>query len=368
MIQIQLGSRTITQSSAPYVIAEIGVNHGGSMEKARELIRLAKEGGADAAKFQSYKAGTLASRHSPAYWDLSKEKTTSQYELFKKYDSFGPDDYRALAAYCREVGIDFLSTPFDDEAIEFLDPLMPYFKIASADITNTPFLRKVAAKGKPILLATGCSTVTEIDQAVATLQEAGCRQLSLLHCILNYPTENPKAHLLMITGLRRSFADMIIGYSDHTLPDEQMTPLATAFLLGAVVLEKHFTYDKTLPGNDHYHAMDVHDLRRFVSQARKIQELLGTMLHKAPIPSEAPARRSARRSIVLAKDVPANGRLTADMLICKRPGTGVSPVYWDDVLGRAVVRDMKADEILQWQDMSPGPTDLHARDSSRPSS
>ena len=355
MIQIQLGKRTITQTSAPYIIAEIGVNHEGSMDRARELIRLAKEGGADAAKFQSYKAGTLASRHSPAYWDLTKEKTTSQYELFKKYDSFGPDEYRALAAYCGDIGIDFVSTPFDDEAIDFLSPLVPFFKIASADLTNTPFLRKIAVKGKPVVLATGCSTVAEVDQAVATLRDAGCRDLSLLHCILNYPTENPNAHLLMITGLRRAFADVIIGYSDHTLPDEAMTPLTTAYLLGAVILEKHFTHDKSLPGNDHYHAMDVHDLRRFISQVTKVRDLLGSLLHKAPILTEAQSRRSARRSVVLKHDVPANAKLTADMLTYKRPGTGVSPVYWDDIIGRTVVRDMKADEILQWQDMLPGP-------------
>ena len=354
MIQIQLGSRLITQTSAPYVIAEIGVNHEGSMDKARELIRLAKEGGADAVKFQSYKAGTLASRHSPAYWDLSKEKTTSQYELFKKYDSFGAEEYRALAAYCHEVGIDYVSTPFDDEAIDFLDPLVPFFKIASADLTNTPFLRKIAAKGKPVVLATGCSTVAEVDAAVAVLRDAGCRELSLLHCILNYPTPDANAHLQMITGLRRAFADVIIGYSDHTLPDEAMTPLTTAYLLGAVVLEKHFTHDKTLPGNDHYHAMDVNDLRRFRTQSEKIQSLLGTLLHKAPIEAEAQSRRNARRSVVLKKDVPAHTKLTADMLTYKRPGTGVSPVYWDNIIGRTVVRDMKADDILQWQDMQAG--------------
>ena len=150
MNTITLGSRTITDGpdTRPYIIAEIGVNHGGSMERARELIELAKQGGADAAKFQTYKAATLASRHSPSYWDTTKEPTTSQYELFKKYDSFGREDYIALAEHCRKTGIDFLSTPFDDDAIEFLNPLMPFYKIASADLTNTPFLRKVAGRQK----------------------------------------------------------------------------------------------------------------------------------------------------------------------------------------------------------------------------
>ena len=173
MPEIRLGSRRVNESSRPYVIAEIGVNHGGSLDLAKRLIDLAKEGGADAAKFQTYKAETLASRHSPAYWDLTKEPTTSQFQLFKKYDSFGPDDYRALAAHCRDAGIDFVSTPFDSEAVELLDPLMPFFKIASADLTNTPLLRQVASRGKPVVLSTGASTMEEVRQAVETLQAAG---------------------------------------------------------------------------------------------------------------------------------------------------------------------------------------------------
>jgi len=352
MKQVQLGKRLVTDHSAPYVIAEIGVNHEGSLVRARELILLAKQGGADAAKFQSYKAGTLASKHSPSYWDLSKEKTTSQYELFKKYDAFGPDEYQALAACCRELDIDFLSTPFDDDAVEFLDPLVPFFKIASADLTNTPFLRKIAAKGKPVVLATGCSTLGEIDEAVATLRSSGCADIVLLHCILNYPTENRHASLGMIAGLSRAYPELIAGYSDHTLPDEAMTPLTTAYLRGAVVLEKHFTHDKTLPGNDHYHAMDTHDLRRFITQVTRIRELLGPTEHKTPIASEAPARQNARRSIVLAVDVRAGAVIEANMLTYKRPGTGVSPVHWDEVIGRKFVRDLAADHVLQWADVT----------------
>lgn len=352
MHTLQLGSRLLTPGARPYVIAEIGVNHDGSMDQARRLIDLAKEGGADAAKFQSYKADTLASRHSPAYWDTSKEPTASQHQLFAKYDKFGPQDYIALADHCRRTGIEFVSTPFDDAAIEFLDPLVAYFKIASADITNIPFLRKVAAKGKPVLLSTGASTLGEIDSAVEALSRAGCNDIVLLHCILNYPTANADAHLRMITGLRRAYPDRLIGYSDHTLPDDAMTSLVTAHLLGAVVIEKHFTHDKTLPGNDHYHAMDAHDLARFVALADRMQELLGTSDHKAPIASEQISRRNARRSIVLARKVAAGHRLEAADLTYKRPGTGVSPVHWDEVLGRPVARALEADDVLQWGDLA----------------
>lgn len=352
MISLQLGNRCLTPRSRPYVIAEIGVNHEGSLDQAKLLIELAKQGGADAAKFQSYKAGTLASKNSPAYWDISKEPTPSQHQLFQKYDNFGPEDYIALADHCRLVGIEFLSTPFDDAAIEFLDPLMPFFKIASADITNIPFLRKVAAKGKPVLLSTGASTLGEIDIAVETLTRAGCGDIVLLHCILNYPTPNDCAHLRMINGLQRAYPDRLTGYSDHTLPDDAMTSLMTAHLLGAVVIEKHFTHDKTLPGNDHYHAMDVQDLARFVSLVDRVHTLLGPSDHKAPIASEAISRRNARRSIVLSRNVPAGHRLEPADLTYKRPGTGVSPLHWDEVIGRTVARPLQEDDVLQWEHLA----------------
>lgn len=351
-LQVNLGSRVVTRNSFPYIIAEIGVNHEGSMDQARRLIDLAKEGGADAAKFQSYKADTLASKHSPAYWDTSKEPTRSQHELFSKYDCFGPEEFVALAEHCRQVGIDFLSTPFDDAAIEFLNPLMPFFKIASADITNIPFLRKVAGKKKPVLLSTGASTLGEIDIAVDTLTRAGCGQIALLHCILNYPTTNANAHLGMIEGLKRAYPEHIIGYSDHTLPDEAMTSVVTAHLLGAVILEKHFSHDKTLPGNDHYHAMDVVDLKRFVELAQRVHSLMGDTQHKKPLDTEGSARENARRSIVISKDLTVGHLLSEKDLTYKRPAKGISPLFWDEVLGRKILKDLEADHVLNWSDLS----------------
>ena len=160
------------------------------MDQAKKLIDLAKEGGADAAKFQSYKADTLASKYSPAYWDTTKEPTKSQHELFQKYDQFEPDDYILLAEHCEKNRITFLSTPFDNNAIEFLDPLVPFFKIASADVTNIPFLRKIAEKEKPVVLSTGASTLNEINIALDTLNKSGCIDIVILHCILNYPTQD----------------------------------------------------------------------------------------------------------------------------------------------------------------------------------
>lgn len=350
--EIKLGSRIVSSNTLPYIIAEIGVNHEGSIDQARRLIDLAKQGGADAAKFQTYKADTLASKHSPSYWDTSKEPILSQHKLFSKYDQFGPDEYILLAEHCSDVGIDFLSTPFDDKAINFLDPLMPFYKVASADITNLPFLRKIANKNKPVVLSTGASTLGEIDTAITALTDESCENIALLHCILNYPTETFNANLRMITGLKRAFPDHIIGYSDHTLPDESLSSLLAAYLLGAPILEKHFTYDKDLPGNDHYHAMDVKDLTSFTKSLKHIHELLGSSDHKKPLSTEKPARLNARRSIVLANNVVYGQELTKDDLTYKRPGTGISPSFWNEVIGRKVLNTLEADHVLQWHDLS----------------
>ena len=349
--QVVLGSRTITPTSRPYIIAEIGVNHEGSLDLAKRLIELAKEGGADGAKFQSYKADTLASKHSPAYWDTSKESTRSQHELFQKYDNFEPADYAALAEHAKRCGIDYLSTPFDDAAVDYLQPLVPFYKIASADITNTPLLRRVARTGKPVVLSTGASNMDEIRWSVRTLHDAGATDVVLLHCILNYPCENHNAHVRMITGLAEAFPDYLIGYSDHTVPDPDMTALAVAYSLGAVVLEKHFTHDKTLPGNDHYHAMDVHDLRRFVERMGTIADILGETEAKSPIATEEISRLNARRSIVLARAVRAGQALTEADLTYKRPGTGVGPQDWDRVIGMTVNKDLDDDHVLTWDDL-----------------
>ena len=351
MVEIKLGSMTVTPTGRPYVIAEIGVNHEGSLETAKRLIELAHEGGAHGAKFQSYKANTLASKQSPAYWDTSKEATLSQHELFQKYDNFEAEDYAALAVHAKKVGIDFISTPFDDEAVDYLAPLVPFFKIASADITNTPLLRRVARVGKPVVLSTGASTLDEVDGALATLRDAGATEIALLHCILNYPCENINAHVRMIAGLLDRYPDHIIGYSDHTVPDPEMTAMSVAYALGAVVLEKHFTHDKTLPGNDHYHAMDVHDLARFMARIGTIADMLGTDRAKAPIANEDIARLNARRSIVIARDLAEGHTIVEADITYKRPGTGVSPLHWDEVIGMRTKRSMQEDDVLTWDDL-----------------
>lgn len=333
------------------MIAEIGVNHEGSMDRAKAMILDAHSNGADAVKFQSYKAETLAAKESPAYWDTRKEPTTSQFQLFKKYDSFGEAEFETLAGYCQEIGIDFLSTPFDEHAVEFLDPLMPFYKVASADLTNTPMLRHIASKKKPVALSTGASTIEEIREACNTLYAHGAREIALLHCILNYPCDYINANLNMIDGLTAAFPDQIIGYSDHTPPDESMAVLTAAWLKGAAVIEKHFTYDKNLPGNDHYHAMDPRDLARFTCNIDILCSTAGAT-EKAPLESEEISRLNARRSIVTKRAVRAGETLTTETMTYKRPGTGISPLHWDEVLGKTAARDLDGDHVLQWGDLA----------------
>ena len=349
--KIKLGKRLVTDNSLPYIIAEIGVNHEGSLKQAIHLIDLAKEGGADAVKFQTYKAETLASKNSPSYWDLTKEKTRSQYKLFKKYDSFTKEDYYSLFEYCQDINIDFLSTPFDIEAVDFLDEIIPFFKIASADITNLPFLRKVASKGKPVLISTGASDKKEIDYAIKVLNDYGAKSIGILHCILNYPTSEKNASLNMIKGLREDYPDFIIGYSDHTLPCSNMLTLTTSYLLGAVVIEKHFTNNKNLEGNDHYHAMDINDLKNFKIIASRIKNIKGEINKKICLHSEEISRLNARRSIVANRQLKKGEFIKENDIICKRPGTGISPKNWDSILGMRLKKDIEYDQILQWDDI-----------------
>ncbi len=351
-IQIKFGDRVVGQNDRPYVIAEIGVNHEGSLATAKLLIESAKRGGADAAKFQTYKAELIASKFSPSYWDTSKEPTTSQFELFTKYDAFGEAEYKELAMHSKKHDIEFVSTPFDLGAVDMLDPLVRFFKIASADITNPPLLKKVAATGKPVILSTGASNIGEIDGALAILRGAGAKEICLMHCILNYPTRNENAHLGMLVDLRNRYPGLLLGYSDHTLPSEQMTSLISAHLLGAVVLEKHLTLDKTLPGNDHYHAMDEKDLVKFQVNVKQVHELLGSTRLKASIATEEISRLNARRSIVLARDLKSGHTLTEQDLVAKRPGTGISPMKWDEVVGKKLARDLPEDHILSWDDLT----------------
>lgn len=343
----------------PFLIAEIGVNFYDiakeeeitEMEAAKLMIREAKKCGVDAVKFQSYKAENIVSKNSPAYWDLSEEPTTSQFELFKKFDKFGKDEFRQLSDYCREIGLMFLSTPFDFESVDYLDEFMDIYKISSSDLTNIPFIKYIASKNKPILLSTGASTLNEIKQAVRAIEEVSTVDIAIMHCVLSYPTDYSDANLLMIKDLAEIFPDYEIGYSDHTKPDSNMFVLTTAYNYGADIIEKHFTLDKSLKGNDHYHAMDPNDVLVFRANISFLSKIKG-MKNKQPLICESSARREARRSIVVKRDIKKGEVITEDILTFKRPGTGLSPAKIDEVLGKKAIKDIPEDTLLDFDMLS----------------
>ena len=330
----------------PFVIAEAGVNHEGDMDIAKRLIDEAKDGGADAIKFQTYRAETIASKDSPAYWDTSMEPTRSQFELFKKYDKFWKSEFEQLKRYCDDVGIEFMSTPFDVESATFLNDLMDVYKISSSDITNKPFIEYICGFDKPIILSTGASNMDEINDAVSWIDAKG-NKLALLHCVLNYPTDDANANLGMIRSLQKNFPDRLIGYSDHTLPGE-MKVLEVATLLGAIILEKHFTHDKSLPGNDHYHAMDKNDLKRFYINMQSVLKLVGKC-DKAALDSEESARLNARRSLVASRRIGNGQGINTEDLTWKRPASGISPKNIEELVGKKACRVIEEDEVMHWE-------------------
>lgn len=331
----------------PYIVAELGVNHGGSRPKAEALIRLAAAAGADAVKFQVYKAAQLAARESPIYFHQTGEPLQSQQQFFAQYDALEPADYRYLADVAHHLEVEFLCTPFDVAAVAWLDPLVPMFKVASGDITHWPLLQAIAQTGKPVLLSTGASTWDEIDRAVRWLLEGGCPQVTVLHCVLAYPTANASAYLNLIPALAKRFPSCGIGYSDHTLP--QADSLYVAWLLGAQVLEKHFTDDRTQPGNDHYHSMTGQDLKALRGRMAAAAVLRGNTPDRGnPLLIESQARVLARRSLYAAHDLAAGHILTVADLVAKRPAVGLEPFYLPQVLGRELAQDLDEDQVVTW--------------------
>lgn len=337
------------------LIAEIGVNYYdiaakegiSNMEAAKKMILEAKKAGIHAVKFQTYKANTLAAKDSPSYWDTSEESTTSQYELFKKFDSFGYEEYKELAHYCRENEIEFMSTAFDLESADYLEPLMNVYKISSSDLNNLPFVEYQAKKNKPIILSVGASDEGEIERTINCIRKYNSELLVLMHCVLEYPTPYEHANLNKIVSLKQKYENLVIGYSDHTKPDECADVIKTAYLLGAGVVEKHFTLDKTLPGNDHYHAMSPDDAKKIIKGIEFIDKIRGDYTIKC-LESENAARLNARRSLVAAKDIAKGSRISRDMLTFKRPGTGITPGEMESVIGRKATADIHEDTILKW--------------------
>ena len=340
----------------PYMIAEMGVNFYDTakvlritpLEAAKLYIDKAAEAKIDCAKFQSYKAGTIVSKNSPAYWDTTKEPTKTQYELFLKHDSFGEAEYKELCDYTHAKGMDFTSTPFDYASADYLENMVDFYKISSSDLSNLPFIRHIGSKGKAVYMSVGAAYLSEVDEAIRVLKEFGCRDIVLFHCVLSYPTNPADANLRVIQTLKKVYPDIRVGFSDHVAPDDTMMTLAAAYMLGAEVIEKHFTLDKTLPGNDHYHAGDPEDFKKAITNFRWIDTVLGNP-EKTVLDCEIVPRREARRSLVLTRDMKAGERIQASDIMAKRPGTGISPKFIDIVIGRTVKKDLTEDTVLTWE-------------------
>lgn len=342
-----------------YFIAEIGVNFFdiakkydiGIIEACKLMIVEAKKSGASCVKFQSYKAETLASKNSPAYWDMTKEKTENQYELFKKYDSLNEEDFCILSNFCKTIDIDFLSTPFDLNSADYLDKYQDKYKISSSDITNYPLLKRCAEKKKPILLSTGASDIEEIKKAVSWLEEHGCPKVIIMHCVLNYPTPDDEANLDMILDIKSNFPGYELGYSDHTCPDSEMLILTTAYLYGAHYIEKHYTLDKTIPGNDHYHSADQYDIKKFIMNIELVNKIKGGSKKKCG-KNELKSKLNARRSLVASRELKKGEVLDETNIICKRPGIGVLANRYFEIINKyKCVRDLSSDTIVQLSDI-----------------
>ncbi|MEE1250762.1 MAG: N-acetylneuraminate synthase [Lachnospiraceae bacterium] len=327
-----------------FIIAEAGDNHNGNFDLALQLVDKAVEAGADCVKFQTFVTENVVSKFAEKA-EYQKENTgadENQYEMIKKLElSF--DQFREIQAYCQKKGIIFLSTPFDLDSIDFLQEInIPFWKIPSGEITNLPYLIRIAKTGKDIILSTGMSTMEEIASALDILKCNGAGKITLLHCNTEYPTPYEDVNLRAMKTLKDTF-QVPVGYSDHTQGIE--VPIA-AVASGACVIEKHFTLDKTMEGPDHKASLEPDELKNMVSAIRNIEKAMGAE-EKFPTKSEKKNITIARKSIVAKCDIKKGEQLTEDNLYVKRPGDGISPMKWFDVIGTTAIRNFKEDELIE---------------------
>lgn len=348
---MKIGNKEI--GNKVYVIAEAGVNHNGSLDRAKELIIAAAKSGADAIKFQTYTADELVVKGTPKFWDWEGDKNReTQYDAYKAIGGFGYENYPEMIQCCKDNNIEFLSTPFSFEAADKLNSFgVNAFKIASSDMSTLPFLEHIAKFGKPILLSTGASTIEEIHEAVDVIEGAGNSQIIILHCTLCYPTEPDDMNLNIIKTLEKEFPMYPIGISDHTLG---ATPSIIAAGFGAKVIEKHFTIDKTLPDSaDHWLSVDPIELKEIVDGVAKrpftvFTDRLGGSSEKKIFDCELETRKYDKRSIVSFVDIPSGTLITNEMITYKRPGTGIWPKFHKIVVGKKAIEDIKEDTTLTW--------------------
>jgi len=336
------------RSGKPFFIAEAGVNHLGSIKLGERLIREASQAGAQAIKFQSYKAENLCTKDAPRFWDWEGELDDkgSQFDSYSHLDSFGEEEHVELKRLCDDYNIEFMSTPFDDEATDYLDRVgIRAYKIASCDVTNHPLLAHVGTKKKIVMLSTGAASLDEIQQAVDVLEKAGTDKIVIMHCNLKYPTDPEDINLSMIKSIQKKFGDKyVMGLSDHT---RQVETPSFSVMLGANVVEKHYTVDKTLEKSaDHWLSVDPSEVKEVVRLMNLSHLMRGTSEEKVCTESEERAKLYARRSIVSLRKIKKGEVFTKENIGCKRPGTGISPIHFEEIIGSKSQSDIEEDNVL----------------------
>lgn len=326
-----------------YIIAEAGINHNGSFDLACKMVAAAKKAGVDCIKFQTFKSDHIVSKNAnKAEYQKKQTGDGSQLEMLRKLE-LSYEEFSSLKQYCDKVGICFLSTPFDFESIDFLNTIdMPFWKIPSGEITNLPYLVALAKTGKPVVMSTGMCETDEIGAAINVLKENGTNDIKLLHCNTEYPTPFEDVNLRAIQTMRETFG-LEVGYSDHTPGIE--VPIA-AVAMGATIIEKHFTLDRNMEGPDHKASLEPDELAAMVRAIRNVEQAMGSGI-KEPSNSEKKNISIARKSIVAAKIIKKGEILTEDNLTAKRPGSGISPMRWSEVVGTKAIRDFDEDELIE---------------------
>ncbi|MFH0949521.1 MAG: N-acetylneuraminate synthase family protein [Candidatus Aenigmatarchaeota archaeon] len=362
MMKIKIGNRLVGDDEPCFIIAEAGVNHNGEIDIAKKLVDAAKSSGSDAVKFQTFKSEKIVTPYvkQAKYQVENIGKKESQYEMLRRLE-LNYDDFRELKDYCVKKGITFLSAPHScKEDVDLVAELCPAIKVPSGDLTNLPILKYMAGKQMPIILSTGMSTMEEVKDAVNLILSTN-KQLILLHCTTNYPTTLNEVNLKAMNSMKKF--GLPVGYSDHTIG---INISAAAVALGACVIEKHFTLDKNMEGPDHKASLEPHELKQMISDIRDVEQKLKKGIIeedivkelgvydalgdgiKKPTKSELETMKVARKSIVAACDIESGTVITEDMLAIKRPGTGLSPKYYWDLIGKRVKTDIKQDELIIW--------------------
>lgn len=345
MKKIKIDNIQIGNGEPVYTIAEAGANHEGNVKKAYKLIDAAIEGNANSIKFQTYKASKLTTKTAKKYWDDGISNET-QYDVFEKLDKLTNSDWKEIFEYAKDKKITCFSTPFDYESVDLLYSLdVPVFKIASADITHIPLIKKIAKKKLPIILSTGMASFNEINEAIDAIENEGNNDIIIMHCITSYPTKPEDANLELIKVLKRNFPNYVIGYSDHTLGTD--IPVYSVFY-GACCIEKHFTFDQSLKtSRDHWLSLGPKEFQEMVKKLELARVSKGSE-KRIEFDSEREAVKFARRSIVSTKKINIGEKISKEMLDVKRPGTGIPPKFFEKIIGRTVKVEIEEDQPIQW--------------------